>query len=170
MTSAVTMTSQMLHSFKSVRFGLIVGIGRGMWTIENDIRLGDVVVSQPEDRFGGMVQYDHGRRTLGGKFEQTGSLVKPPSILLNALSAIRAVLKYRILNLEDFSMKLFRKHLRCKQNTADLMEETTCIVPITNMMATMRIVPDVTRKDNFTGLLKSHQGNLRSITEPSPLE
>jgi hypothetical protein len=37
----------MLNSFESIRFGLIVGIGGGVPSRENDIRLGDVVVSKP---------------------------------------------------------------------------------------------------------------------------
>ncbi|KAK2799875.1 hypothetical protein FQN51_006476 [Onygenales sp. PD_10] len=37
--------TQMLSSFKSIRFGLMVGVGGGVPSGKNDIRLGDVVVS-----------------------------------------------------------------------------------------------------------------------------
>jgi nucleoside phosphorylase len=45
--SAVEVATHMLNSFESIRFGLMVGIGGGVPSRENDIRLGDVVVSKP---------------------------------------------------------------------------------------------------------------------------
>ena len=42
------MANQMLSSFPSIRFGLLVGIGGGVPSEETDIRLGDVVVSKPK--------------------------------------------------------------------------------------------------------------------------
>jgi hypothetical protein len=51
--------TQLLNDFLSIRLGLLVGIGgipgdEG----EDNIRLGDVVVSKPASTFGGVVQYD----------------------------------------------------------------------------------------------------------------
>jgi nucleoside phosphorylase len=77
-TCAATVASQMLSSFESVRFGLMVGIGGGVPSEKADIRLGDVVVSKPDKEFGGVVQYDYGKTTEGGRFERTGRLAKPP--------------------------------------------------------------------------------------------
>ncbi|KAL3431833.1 nucleoside phosphorylase domain-containing protein [Aspergillus tetrazonus] len=54
-----------------------------------DIRLGDVVVSQPSGEHGGVVQYDAGTATASG-FIRKGFLNGPPPILLNALSNLRA--------------------------------------------------------------------------------
>lgn len=48
-----------------------------------------MVVSQPEWNFGGVVQYNFGRRTPNG-LERMGSLNAPPQILLSAVSAIQA--------------------------------------------------------------------------------
>lgn len=45
--SAATVAMQLLSSFHSIRFGLLVGIGGGVPSSNADIRLGDVVVSQP---------------------------------------------------------------------------------------------------------------------------
>lgn len=45
--SAATVATNLLASFPSVRFGVLVGVGGGVPT-EVDIRLGDVVVSKPE--------------------------------------------------------------------------------------------------------------------------
>ena len=41
----------------------MVGIGGGAPSSLKDVRLGDVVVSQPERTFGGVVQYDLGKTT-----------------------------------------------------------------------------------------------------------
>src|ERR1700728_3436724 len=59
-TSAAVVASQMLSTFTSVRFGLMVGIGGGAPSPDRDIRLGDVIVSQPDGSSGGVVQYDFG--------------------------------------------------------------------------------------------------------------
>ena len=40
-------------SFHAVRIGLMVGIGGGLPSNYADIRLGDIVVSQPSDTYGG---------------------------------------------------------------------------------------------------------------------
>jgi nucleoside phosphorylase len=50
-TSAATVASQMLSTFQSIRFELMVGIGGGAPTEKIDIRLGDVVVSKPTGGF-----------------------------------------------------------------------------------------------------------------------
>ncbi|KAI9674385.1 MAG: hypothetical protein M1822_009063 [Bathelium mastoideum] len=56
---------------------------------EDDIRLGDIVVSQPNKGHGGVIQYDFGKSTPSG-FERTGFLNSPPRILLNAIVKLRA--------------------------------------------------------------------------------
>ncbi|RHZ49492.1 uncharacterized protein CDV56_102722 [Aspergillus thermomutatus] len=80
----------MLSTFRSIRFGLLVGIGGGVPTPKVDIRLGDVVVSTPTGEFGGVVQYDFGKAVSGGLFQRTGSLNKPPQILLTAVSRLQS--------------------------------------------------------------------------------
>lgn len=87
-TSAAAVTAQMMSTFTSIRIGLMVGIGGGVPS-EADIRLGDVVVSQPCKTHGGVVQYDFGKDTPDG-FERTGFLNAPPSVLLNALAHLTA--------------------------------------------------------------------------------
>jgi nucleoside phosphorylase len=64
----------------------MVGIGGGVPSEENDIRLGDVVVSQPVDSYGGVIQYDMGRTEGFNQFVRTGSLNRPPNILLGAIN------------------------------------------------------------------------------------
>lgn len=54
-TSAATAVSHMVTSFPNIRFGLLVGIGGGIPSEEHDIRLGDVVVSEPHSTFGTLI-------------------------------------------------------------------------------------------------------------------
>jgi nucleoside phosphorylase len=85
--SAAHVATQMINTFPSIKFGLMVGIGGG---IPPKVRLGDVVVSKPDGKFPGVVQWDFGKAVDGGKFEQTGSLDRPPKELLAALSKLVA--------------------------------------------------------------------------------
>jgi nucleoside phosphorylase len=88
--SAARVATQMLSTFKKLRFGLMVGIGGGVPSQDNDIRLGDVVVSKPTATFGGVIQYDFGKTVQSGRFVRTGSLNRPPDILLTALANLQA--------------------------------------------------------------------------------
>lgn len=87
-SSAATVASQMKSTFMSLRFGLLVGIGGGVPA--TDIRLGDVVVSQPDSQFGGVIQYDTGERRADGRFLRTGLLNTPPTVLLAALQKLKS--------------------------------------------------------------------------------
>ncbi|XPT03452.1 hypothetical protein M3J09_012545 [Ascochyta lentis] len=87
--SAAVVATQMLATFKKIRIGLMVGIGGGVPSTQADVRLGDVVVSQPDATFGGVVQYDLGKSTVNG-FLRTGLLNSPPRTLLNAVSRVQA--------------------------------------------------------------------------------
>jgi nucleoside phosphorylase len=86
---AAAVATQMKATFRSVRFGLMVGIGGGVPSAESDIRLGDVVVSQPHQGYGGVIQYDFVKATPSG-FQRTGFLNSPPLILLSAVAKIQA--------------------------------------------------------------------------------
>jgi nucleoside phosphorylase len=79
--NAATVAIQLLNDFRSIRFGLLVGIGGGIPSEDEDIRLGDIVVSKPTKEFGGVVQFDRGKIHSNGRFERTGSLNKPPPVL-----------------------------------------------------------------------------------------
>ncbi|KAL3435108.1 purine and uridine phosphorylase [Aspergillus tetrazonus] len=58
--SAATVVSRMRLTFPRLRFGLIVG---------------DVVVSKPGGKHGGVIQYDYGKAVQGGQFEPTGDAI-----------------------------------------------------------------------------------------------
>jgi nucleoside phosphorylase len=75
--AAATVATDMRRSFPSVRLRLLVGIGGGIPSKKNDIRLGDVVLGMPDGIHGGVVQYDLGKRTVDG-FLRKGFLCPPP--------------------------------------------------------------------------------------------
>ena len=88
--SAATVVTQMRSKFTSMRFYLLVGIGGGVPNKQADIRLGDVVVSQPDLGRGGVVQHDFGKHVPGG-FKYTGFVNAPSDILLSALAKFQAL-------------------------------------------------------------------------------
>jgi nucleoside phosphorylase len=88
-SSATSVAKDMVRSFPNLRFALMVGIGGGAPTRERDVRLGDVVVSVPQGRLGGVVQYDFGKRLSDGRFQQTGQLDAPPPVLLGVIPEMK---------------------------------------------------------------------------------
>jgi nucleoside phosphorylase len=91
-TSAAVVAEQMLTTFRRIRFGLLVGIGGGIPSGKlADVRLGDLVVSNPTGRYGGVVQYDYGKTLAEGQFQLTGSLNKPPQVLLTAIAHLQSL-------------------------------------------------------------------------------
>ena len=86
--SAAVVATNMMRSFP-IKVGLMVGIGGGVPGKSADIRLGDVVVSQPTGMHGGVVQWDFGKMEKAGTFQRTGTLNKPPRVLLSALSGLQ---------------------------------------------------------------------------------
>ncbi|KAK5681436.1 hypothetical protein LTS10_005966 [Elasticomyces elasticus] len=86
-TFTASVVAHMVNTFPRLRFSLLVGIGGGV-PIQPDevsIRLGHVVVSNPEGQHSGAVQFDHGKAEAG-EFRRTGFLAPPPNVLLNAAS------------------------------------------------------------------------------------
>ncbi|KAJ5021737.1 hypothetical protein J3E73DRAFT_434813 [Bipolaris maydis] len=63
---AAVVATQMKATFKGIRFGLMVGIGGGVPSAAADIRLGDVVVSQPIRRLAGWCNTMLERRRRAG--------------------------------------------------------------------------------------------------------
>lgn len=91
LSSAANVAKDMLRSFPSIQFRLMVGIGGGAPTKKNDIRLGDVVVSVPNGRSGGVIHYEFGKTVQNKEFIPGGHLNSPPEILLNAVQKLAAL-------------------------------------------------------------------------------
>jgi ankyrin repeat protein/nucleoside phosphorylase len=91
-TSSAAATAAHTRSlFPAVQYWLMVGIGGGVPSSVDDIRLGDVVVSQPQDCHGGVIQYDLGKTAPDGQRVRRGFLNAPPSILGTAVSKMRSI-------------------------------------------------------------------------------
>ncbi|KAI9374241.1 nucleoside phosphorylase domain-containing protein [Aspergillus egyptiacus] len=77
------------RTFPNLQVALLVGVGGGAPSPRNDIRLGDVVVSQPVNGFGGVVEYDMGKILGNGLFQRTGHLNAPPKRVCAVLGEIQ---------------------------------------------------------------------------------
>jgi nucleoside phosphorylase len=88
--NAAVAGKSMQNTFPNLRFGLMVGVGGGIPSDTNDIRLGDIAVSTPSGQNGGVIQYDMGKEEEGG-FRRTGFLNSPPTLLLTAINSLRAM-------------------------------------------------------------------------------
>ncbi|VUC35512.1 unnamed protein product [Clonostachys rosea] len=89
-SSAASVAKDMLRTFTNIRIGLMVGIGGGVPSAANDIRLGDVVVSSPRNGIGGVIQYDFGKSIQGQGFCRTGILNLPPTSVRTAITVLKA--------------------------------------------------------------------------------
>lgn len=78
--AAAISATNLTRTFPRVKYHLMVGIGGGVPSRENDIRLGDVVISMPTANNGGVVQYDYAKETDDG-FLLKGFLLTPPPVL-----------------------------------------------------------------------------------------
>lgn len=89
--SASTEVNQMRSKFPNIKYALMVGIGGSAPGPKRDIRLGDIAVSEPDARFGGVVQYDFGKTIHNGQFVlHGGTLNEPPRALLSAMLRLKA--------------------------------------------------------------------------------
>ncbi|GIJ81640.1 hypothetical protein Asppvi_000139 [Aspergillus pseudoviridinutans] len=108
-TSAATLAAEIRFTFGAIQFGLMVGVGGGVWG-DVDVRLGDVVVSKPTREFGGVIQYDCGKAIEGGCWERTGMLNKPPTVLLTAISRLQAAHMLRPSQVSDIVSQTLTKN------------------------------------------------------------
>jgi nucleoside phosphorylase len=87
---AAVVAENMRRTFKNIRFSLVVGIGGGVPSSGEDIRLGDVVVSYPNRSYTGIVQYDYGKLESDGVIERKDWFRMPPQKLLAAVDLLKA--------------------------------------------------------------------------------
>ncbi|PNP39834.1 hypothetical protein TGAMA5MH_08099 [Trichoderma gamsii] len=86
-TPATRLAKDMMRSFPQLRFLLMVGTAGGVPIKGRDIRLGDVVVSEPNADSGGVFQHDSGYQDRG--LDRAGHLNSPPAVLLSALPEVK---------------------------------------------------------------------------------
>ncbi|KAE8419717.1 hypothetical protein BDV36DRAFT_282129 [Aspergillus pseudocaelatus] len=104
LSSAACVARDMLHSFPNIRIGLM-----------HDIRLGDIVVSIPRDGKSGVFQYDFGKTIQNQKFQSTGCLNQPPTVLRSAVSHFEAQYKSKRHRLEQTISDILEKNPRLKK-------------------------------------------------------
>ncbi|KAE8408529.1 nucleoside phosphorylase domain-containing protein [Aspergillus pseudonomiae] len=95
LVSTATVAEDMKMRFPSINLGFLVGIGGGVPSEKNDVRLGDVVIGTK------VVQYGLGKKTSSG-FQVTGHTFTPASILIHAVTG----LKTRLFDGLDLSVSL----------------------------------------------------------------
>ncbi|KAL9078304.1 MAG: hypothetical protein Q9157_002767 [Trypethelium eluteriae] len=93
--AASDLVARMRSAFQSLKCFLVVGIGGGVrgygpHGATSQIVLGDVVVSVPMSKHGGVVRYDAGAWTGEGTLETKGHTNSPPSFLLHAVASLRS--------------------------------------------------------------------------------
>lgn len=88
--SAACVARDMLHTFRNIRIGLMVGIGGGAPNAKNDIRLGDIVVSLPGNGQGGVFQYDFGKTIQEQTFRETRYLNQSPNVVRASVAGLKA--------------------------------------------------------------------------------
>lgn len=125
---AAVVAGQMKRTFGSLRFGLLVGIGGGVPRLTDnnpaDIRLGDVIVSEPTEHVGGVFQYDRGRTKEGEERpERTGTLNKPPESLLTAVLGLKTNHKLTNHPLRDHLAQMIQKYPHLDLEYTDQGEE-----------------------------------------------
>ncbi|PGH14636.1 hypothetical protein AJ79_02971 [Helicocarpus griseus UAMH5409] len=118
-SSASSVAKDLLHSFPNVRIGLMVGVGGGAPSEEHDIRLGDIVASTPRHGKPGVFQYDFGKKIqVEGEpeaFRQTGSLKRPPNVLLAAVTWLESQYEMEGHQLENSINCVLEKEPRLRQ-------------------------------------------------------
>ncbi|KLJ06111.1 hypothetical protein EMPG_10448 [Blastomyces silverae] len=109
-TSATRVAEQMQCTFSALKFTLMVGIGGGAPSDDHDIRLGDIVVSQPSGGKGGVINYRFGKIIDGKEFQCTGFLNKPPQMLLNAVTYLKSKHQLHVPSLCNHLARMIQRH------------------------------------------------------------
>ena len=137
--AAATVATEMRRTFPSIRLRLLVGIGRGVPSHTNDIRLGDVVVGMPSGVHGGVVQYDLGKETTTG-FRRKGFLTAPPKNWRDAIVEMKSDHRVKGNRISEFLSEMIHRYPRLEAyrpparendilfppDTTHVPDQTTC--------------------------------------------
>jgi nucleoside phosphorylase len=94
-SNAANVASNMRRSFPNIEYCLLVGIGSGVPSEKHDIRLGDIVVSEPKDGNSGVIPYDFLKAISRGRRTQKGVIQKPSKFLLSTIPGMTSHPRYR---------------------------------------------------------------------------
>ncbi|KAM0720996.1 hypothetical protein Q7P37_003281 [Cladosporium fusiforme] len=104
----------MSHSFPNLQMNLLVGIGGGVPS-PKDIRLGDVVISEPTATHGGLIQYDLGKETVSG-FQRKGFLLPPPVSWLAAIVRMKSDHRAHGSRVAELLNQMFERYPRLRRS------------------------------------------------------
>ncbi|OJJ37902.1 hypothetical protein ASPWEDRAFT_471924 [Aspergillus wentii DTO 134E9] len=101
--AAAQVVTNLVRTFPNIRFGLMVGVGGGAPNAPHpddparsrDIRLGDVVVSEPHGNHGGVLNYDKGKWNGEKELSIESHLNSPPTVLLKGIRRLRVDHRFR---------------------------------------------------------------------------
>ncbi|KAJ5935902.1 hypothetical protein N7454_005200 [Penicillium verhagenii] len=109
---AAQTVNNMIRTFPRIRFGLMVGVGGGAPKSphskdpKKDIRLGDVVVSEPHGDHSGVIQYDMGKMKDNNEFLIQSHMNKPPAILLKALKQVKSDHRFKKSKMQVYMLEV----------------------------------------------------------------
>ncbi|KAL6693628.1 nucleoside phosphorylase domain-containing protein [Trichoderma pleuroticola] len=147
-TAAAVVAATMVCTFPNIRIGLMVGIAGGAPSEKHDIRLGDVVVSVPFNRRGGVLQYDFGKTIQNQAFQTTGFLNQPPNVLRTAVCSLMTSyecegheIKRTIESIIERNPRLRKKYQRPPLSN-DILYQSTFIHPTDSEMPCSELCGD----------------------------
>lgn len=89
-SSALSVATHMLRTFPNIRVGFMVGVGGGAPSKDNDIRMGDVVISRKEDGKSGVFEFDYGKKHQSKSFEYTSHLNSVPTLVMTTIAGLKS--------------------------------------------------------------------------------
>lgn len=107
--SAATVATHLARTFPAIELRLLVGIGGGVPSGTNDVRLGDVVVSTPSGTQGGVIEYDLGKQTSTG-FERKGFLCPPPTEWRSVITSMKSDHRTKSNRIGEFLLTMLQKY------------------------------------------------------------
>jgi nucleoside phosphorylase len=176
--SAATVATHLARTFPAIKLRLLVGIGGGVPSDRNDIRLGDVVVSTPSGTSAGVIEYDLGKQTSTG-FERKGFLCPPPTEWRSVMTNMKSDHRTKSNRIGEFLSKMLQEYPQLVEYRRPLPEkdvlfqpgyehdrkETTCTNCDKNRTISRRQRAEPDKSAVFYGLIASGNQVMRDATK-----
>ncbi|GLB05653.1 hypothetical protein AtubIFM57258_000942 [Aspergillus tubingensis] len=107
--STAAVAIHLARTFQAIELRLLVGVGGGIPSKNNDIRLGDVAVSAPDGILGGVVEYDLGKETTSG-FKRKGISFPPPTEWRGVMTMMQSDHRVRSNRIAEFLSDALHNH------------------------------------------------------------
>jgi nucleoside phosphorylase len=114
-TNAAIVARDLIRSFPNIRIGLMVGIGGGAPTSQNDIRLGDVVVGMSKNGQGEILQYDFGKTIQSQEFQRIPSQNNVPVVLQTGVHGLQTQYERKGHNLQEALKNAIQSNKRMRK-------------------------------------------------------